>query len=393
MQGLKIAPTPYRVEPSPIVGFLRRLPRLLVAARDPRPHGRGGRIPAVVRGRISPRPTLSDRAVERLLQRLDCDLYGRSTRTGELAWPESWALAHQVVQSISGEALLVHVLASWLEALAITTRRTYACASRGFLRALCMRHLSEVVALPEQAALTWQRSMARRLLPRSVNTQTAALNSFMGHVGRLSLLEQPWVSIAAVRITKGRWIDRDGIALEPSELARWWEELSHRPRRQFLALMIASLHGLRAGEVAALQWKSIRHSRRGAKPAPAVLSIIGKGSKHRMVQIHPAIRAYLEEERRGMNPDGFILADEDGKPPSPQVVSAWAKDVFRRAGIEGYAHALRATWLTTALEHRGNSPLQVQQSGGWKDAGTMVGHYFKRRNVPLIRLADGHRRY
>lgn len=381
------------VDSTPLVLFLRKLPRLLSHARSARAHGRGGRQSAASRGRINPRPSLSDRAVVRLLQRLDCDVRGYSTRTGNQAWPESWELAHLVAQSVDGEALLVHVLASWLEGMAPTTRRTYGSSARGFLRDLRLRTLASLASLPEQAGLTWQRELSRRLLPRSVNGLTAALNSFCGHCSRLGLQDGPWVALPAVRVTKGRWIDRDGVALAADELAHLWDEIATRPRRQFLALMIASLHGFRASEVASLTWGAIRHARRGSKPAPCVLHVVGKGGKHRIVQVHPGIRAYLEAQKVGKSASAYVLADEDGVPPSAQVVSAWAKDAFRRAGLEGYAHALRSTWLTLAVDNRQNSPLQVQQSGGWKDAGTMLGHYYKRRQVPLIRLAEGHGRY
>ena len=105
-----------------------------------------------------------------------------------------------------------------------------------------------------------------------------------------------------------------------------------------------------------------------------------------MVQVHPAVRTWIERARQGQDKSAPILADDEGNAPWPQVVSWWARDVFRRAGIVGYGHALRATWATMALENKANDPLQVQQSGGWKDQATMLGSYFSRRKVPLIRL-------
>ena len=346
-----------------------------------------------LRGRVSFQSSLSARAAHRLLARLDVDLEGKSRRTHEPAWPESWDLAYDLVKSLDGAYLLVLLLASWLEGFSTTTRQTYAWATRRCLRDLQVARITDLTALPEQAALTWQRGLARHLLPRTVNGRVAALNSLMVHVGRLGLLEGTWASLPAVKITKGRWIDRDGIALSPEELLALWKVIATRPRRQFLALILASLHGLRAGEVAKLTWGAIRHSRRGAKPAPAVLHIVGKGGKHRMVQVHPAIRGYLERHRTGKPRESAVLADGAGNPPSAKAVSAWAKEAFALAGLEGYAHALRATWVTQALENRANSPLQVQQSGGWKDAGTMLGHYYKRRNCPVIRLVSGHLRF
>jgi len=196
-----------------------------------------------------------------------------------------------------------------------------------------------------------------------------------------------------VKVNRGRHFDRDAVVLNAEQLSSYWECAAKRPARQFLAIMLCSLHGLRVSEVASLRWMHLRYRRRGKKPAPAVLNLIGKGDKHRVVQIHPAIRSYLEKERKLNSAEAYILADNDGKPPTPSIVSWWAQSCFRESGITGYAHALRATWTTMALEHRGNAPLQVQQSGGWSHATTMLSHYFKRRHVPSIRLLPAHGTY
>ncbi len=331
--------------------------------------------------------------MQRLLARLDCDQDGVSLRTGAASWPESMELSTRVCQEIGGERLLVLVLASWLEGLAKTTRRTYAAIITEALRDMRTPTVSDLACLPDQAGLTWQRLLVRRQrLPRTVNAATACLNSLMGHVVRLGLAEA-WAPIPAIKITKGRHIDREAVVLSEDQLLRFLESASRRPARQFVALVMASLHGLRASEVAGLTWGSIRHHRRGGQSAPAVIHVVGKGRKHRVVHVHPAVRSWLERERRGRDRCTWILADDQGRPPSPQVVSWWAKDVFRRAGLTGYAHALRATWTTAALENRSNDPLQVQQSGGWREQATMLGHYFKRRNVKPIRLIAAHGRY
>jgi integrase len=374
-----------------LVGFLRQVPRLLAAALPTRAHGKGGRKKRAPASRISSRCSLSARGLEQLLVRLDCDRDGNSLRSGRPAWPESWALATEICQQVGAERWLVLVLASWLESRAVTTRRTYASWAREALRDLRIDGVAELHRLPEQAALTWQRDLARRHLPRTCNAAVATINSLKVHVVRL--LGGTWEPIPALRITRGRHLDREGVVLDAAQLEQFMVEASRRPQRQFLALLLASLHGLRAAEVAGLTWGALRHQRRGAKAAPAVLSVIGKGQKHRLVHVHQAVRGWLERARIGKDGESFILADATGLPPSPQVVSWWARDVFLRCGLAGYAHALRATWATLALENRENQQLQVQQSGGWRDPATMLGHYYKRRQVQPIRLVPGHGRY
>lgn len=366
--------------------FLGTLTARLSNARPARAHGGGGGRPRRAVQRRLAFCQLSERAAERLMRRLDCDAHGVSVRSGEPAWPESWELAQGVVRALGGDSWLVLVLASWLEPLSPTTRRTYAYGVQDILRDLRVHGLDELLALPLEAGMTWQRTFARRHLPRTTNTRTGILNSLMRHAARLGVQTVQWEPIPNVRVTRGRHIDRDGVVLTAQELLLFWTTASERPARQFLALMIASLHGLRACEAASLRWGDMRYARRGADRAPAVLHIIGKGGKKRMVQMHVALRPWFEANRRKHGGDEFVLADDRGEPPSPQVLSHWAKDVFRRAGITGYAHALRATWATLALENRSNSPLEVQLSGGWKNQETMLGHYHQRRKTGRVRL-------
>lgn len=329
---------------------------------------------------------MPERAAQRLMRRLDCDREGNSVRTGQPSWPESWDLAGGIARALGADTWMVMVLASWLEGMAETTRRTYAYGAQDILRDLRVHGLDELLALPTEAGLTWQRAFARRHMPRTTNTQTGVLNSLMRHAARLGVQAVEWQPIPNVRVTRGRHVDRDGVVLTGADLLAYWQAAASCPSRQLIALMMASLHGLRACEVARMRWGDMRYARRGEKAAPAVLHVLGKGDKKRMVQVHAAMRPWLEGERSKHGGDEFILADEHGDPPSPQVVSWWAKVVFRRAGLTGYAHALRATWATLALENRANSPLEVQLSGGWKNQETMLGHYHHRRKAGLVRL-------
>ena len=373
--------------------FLRGLGKILRTDRIPeRQVVRSVLVRRPARRRLRETCGAAPRWVRRLLDALDCHPNGKSRRTGEIAWPESWEAARWLVADRGAESLCVHILAAWLERHAPTTRATYASAVGGLLESLRIETVKDLVDLPTQAGLTWQRTYRRQISrmgtvrqPRTINTTTSALNSLMGFIHDLGMRSAPWVPVPLVAITAGRHIDREATVLTAEQLGAFWECAANLPRRRFLALMLASLHGLRRSEVATLQWGNLRASRRGVKPAPAVFNILGKGQKPRRVCVHPAVRPWLERERVGKDATAFILADASGAAPTPKTISNWAKVVFRRLDMpEGYAHALRATWSTLALENRANQPLQVQQSGGWKRMETMTGHYFKRRQIPLI---------
>jgi integrase len=385
-------------QPNAAAIFLRRVPQLLRAAGGDRDQAHGARRRRPPLRRITYRTTLSARAVARLMDRLDCDRAGNSRRTGAPAWPHGWPLAHEVAEHLGADVYLVHVLAAWLERRSATSRRTYAYQVHAILRDLRVHRVQDLAALPHEAALTWQRGRAVEVIrtgqprrPRTVNVATAVLNSLCGFVATLGLGRDRWVSIPPLPVNRGRHLDEEAVVLDPEQLRDFWALASRRPRRQFLALLIASLHGLRVAEVAGLRWRDLRCRRRGARPAPAVLHVIGKGAKHRPVHVHPALRGWLERARAGQDPEAFILADDDGRAPTPGQVSYWAKAVFRWMDLPtGYAHALRATWATLALENRRNAALQVQLSGGWSNHATMRERYFKRRQVPLVRLFGDH---
>lgn len=384
------------MQPNSAVSFLRTLPTLLRRCANDETSPRAVRRRRPPLRRIVFRTTLSARFIGRLLDRLDCDRDGNSRRTGKAAWPESWPIAYEMAEHLGAEFYLVHLIACWLERRSPTTRRTYWYQAHAMLRDLRIHRVAELLKLPQEAALTWQRQHAgevmnsgRQRRPRTINLATAVLNSLMTFLVSLDLVERRWVAVPPVPVNRGRHEDEDPLVLEPEQLTQYWQLASRLPKRRFLALMLKSLHGLRAAETAGIRWRDLRQRRRGMRPAPAVMHVIGKGSKHRAVQIHPSIRGYLERERVGKDPDAYVLADEKGQAPSAQQVSYWAKAVFRWMDLpDGYAHALRATWATLALENKRNTSLQVQMSGGWANSKTMRDRYFKRRQVPLVRLFD-----
>jgi len=369
--------------------ILQSLPRLLRSARSEERTSptRNPKAPDLSRIQIR---ALKKTYQAALLSRLDCDPQGRSRRTGKPAW-ESLPWSAGLIAEIGGDSWQVLALACWLDRHATTTRATYGRLIASAWRHLDVRTIEEAIALPTEAGLTWMRHLRRSTTsrgtprqPRTINTAVAALNSWAHFAHGLGLHRIPWTVLPAVPVSSGRHIDREPIVLTAEQLGQFWTAAATLPRRRFLALVLDSLHGLRRSEVARLTWGDFRVRRRGTNAAPAVFRIVGKGGRHRQVAVHPSVRPWLETQRKGQPSARPILADAQGNAPSPDQISAWAKAVFRLIGMpEGYAHALRATWATLALEAK-HAPLQVQQSGGWRRTETMLTHYYKRRAIPLI---------
>lgn len=106
------------------------------------------------------------------------------------------------------------------------------------------------------------------------------------------------------------------------------------PERAWIAL--GAFCGLRCVEIAAVARADIRDHQ-----SPALLSVVGKGGKHRMI---PIPRRVLDEiAAAGAEPRGYLWSRMDGQPgpPSPMRVSERINAHLHAQGISGTAHALR----------------------------------------------------
>jgi len=141
---------------------------------------------------------------------------------------------------------------------------------------------------------------------------------------------------------------------------------STRERAMFLLSVKA---GLRAVEIAGLQWRHVRDD---------VLELtkdITKGSKPRSVNIGDRLREALDEHRKASEPCGdttFLFPNQQmrGYGLSPNAVAQWFRYLYRdRMGWEGYSsHSGRRTYITNAAR-------KVSLAGGsLRDVQSMAGH-------------------
>lgn len=111
------------------------------------------------------------------------------------------------------------------------------------------------------------------------------------------------------------------------------------PERAWIAL--GAFCGLRCMEIADLHRRNVRDDL-----VPAVLEIIGKGGKHRVIALPDRV---VEELRAaGMGNSGYLWARMDGAvgPPSAMRVSQRINGHLHAQGINGTAHALRHRYGT-----------------------------------------------
>lgn len=139
-----------------------------------------------------------------------------------------------------------------------------------------------------------------------------------------------------------------------------------QPLRAWIAL--AAFCGLRCMEIANMDRAWVRDNQR-----PAVLDVIGKGGKRRIVPL-PA-RVLEELHAAGMPPRGWLWTRMDGNPgpPSPVRVSERINKHLHQQGIPCTAHALRHRF-GTILYRKTRDPLAVAQVMGHASVDTTKGY-------------------
>lgn len=121
-------------------------------------------------------------------------------------------------------------------------------------------------------------------------------------------------------------------------------------------LLLAGMSGLRCCELAALRWVDLE---------PEAARVIGKGGKHRVVPLHPAVTAALADVARG----GPWVATEKSRPRTPVAVSQYLNRYLHRLGIAATMHQLRHRAATQAYAPK-NNLLAVQRLLGHASVAT-----------------------
>ena len=111
--------------------------------------------------------------------------------------------------------------------------------------------------------------------------------------------------------------------------------------------------GIRVSELVSAELLNLKLEQR-------LLTVVGKGSKYRLVPFGAAaiaaLRTYLSEGRKfldcGKRPSKFVFVRSGGEPLTRQAVWKLLKERARAAGISRYSpHMLRHTMATHMLEH------------------------------------------
>jgi len=261
------------------------------------------------------------------------------------------------------------------------TRRAYRLDVRHFMATLAITTNDELRRVDQRAVIAWERHMreAERAAPSTIRRRVSALSSLFKHLVRhghaaknpVTEIERPAINreegttLAFAKKDARKLLDRP----DPDTL----EGLRDR------AILSVGLQvGLRRAEIAALTVGDLPQNR-----GYDSLRVVRKGGRRDALAINPQtaarLRAYLARAGHADDMDGPLFRPliHNGKATlrrramNPDAIDRVVRKHAAVLGLaRGYsAHAMRATFITTALEN-GAQLEDVQKAAGHRDPST-----------------------
>lgn len=146
------------------------------------------------------------------------------------------------------------------------------------------------------------------------------------------------------------------------------------PERDVVMLLLSVRAGLRACEIAGLEWSMVLDSRGRISHSIELADRVSKYGSGRRLPIHPELREALRNLwERGV--DGPVIRScRDGAALKPNSVVNWFRTLFKEAGAIGCSsHSGRRTFITQAARraHRAGASLRdVQLLAGHRSIET-----------------------
>jgi integrase/recombinase XerD len=161
------------------------------------------------------------------------------------------------------------------------------------------------------------------------------------------------------------------LAEEQQNLALSFVSTSTRyPVRNIAVLMLSTKAGLRAAEIAQLDWTMILDPTGAVADVLELQDRIAKKRHGRRIPIHPQLKAALTALALVTEPEGPVIKSErGGGPMTPVSICNFFAHVYASVGLEGCSsHSGRRTFITKAAR-------QIHRAGGsLRDVQLLSGH-------------------
>lgn len=160
---------------------------------------------------------------------------------------------------------------------------------------------------------------------------------------------------------------------------------SRHPSRNLVMVLLSAKAGLRAGEIASLDWSMVCDASGRVGHLIELPGAVTKYGLGRRIPLHFDLRRALIAHGRKNGLSGPVVASERkgkaGQGPCPMRAKAivnWFADAYAKAGLDGCSsHSGRRTFVTRAarLVHKaGGSLRDVQQLAGHRSIETTQGY-------------------
>jgi integrase len=150
------------------------------------------------------------------------------------------------------------------------------------------------------------------------------------------------------------------------------------PSRARTMLLLSLRAGLRAGEIAKLDWEMVLDPKGAISWSMAVTDDIAKKGSGRRIPLHPELRAALKGLAKQGHKTGPIIRSRNGTPLRPNSVVNWFLAFYAAIGAAGCSsHSGRQTFITHAARnaHRAGASLRdVQLLAGHRSIEVTQGY-------------------
>lgn len=161
--------------------------------------------------------------------------------------------------------------------------------------------------------------------------------------------------------------------LAPADVRRLAARASKRRHgtREKLIVLLSFRAGLRACEIAGLDWTMVVTARGEVAATLAVDDCIAKNGRGRRLPIHPELATALKlhHKRLGKPRSGPVIPSRYGRHLKPRSIVNWFRTIYDELGLQGCSsHSGRRTFITRAAR-------SVHKVGGsLKDVQELAGH-------------------
>jgi len=159
---------------------------------------------------------------------------------------------------------------------------------------------------------------------------------------------------------------RQAKFISATELARTLRLVNRRPTavRDQVIVLLSVRAGLRACEIARLEWSMVLDARGRLTDLIEIHDRIAKKGSGRRVPIHPQLKSALRALRLKSTADGPVIQSAKGGAMQPNSIVNFFVDLYRQAGATGCSsHSGRRTFITTAARsaHKAGASLRDVQ--------------------------------